>query len=312
MLTPAINGYIVSLSLNKKVTMLQSMTGYGIASAVFKNKTIQVEIRSLNSKTTDFKIRVPNNYRDKENELRKILQDKTDRGKLDFNLDIKSDNGDDGFAINESLYKKYLKELIRINSEVGYEDQQLTQAVVRIPNVMASEMATVDELEWQAVLQIAQQAVDAFIEFRLREGESIRADMEKRCDLMSALMVEIDPYEQARTERMRTKLLQMLQTHVPEESIDRNRFEQELLYFLEKMDVTEEKTRLREHISYYLEVLNNEVDESKGRKLSFISQEMGREINTIGSKANDADIQRLVVNMKDELEKIKEQLANIV
>jgi uncharacterized protein (TIGR00255 family) len=292
--------------------MIQSMTGYGLATAVFKNKTIQVEIRSLNSKTTDFKIRVPNNYRDKENEIRKILQDKTDRGKLDFNLDIKSDNGDDGFAINESLYKKYLQELMRINSEIGYVDHQLTQAIVRIPNVMASDTVTVDELEWKTVLQTAQQAIDAFIEFRMREGESIRTDMEMRCGLMLALLVEIDPFEKVRTERLRTKLLQMLQTYVPEESIDRNRFEQELLYFLEKMDVTEEKTRLREHISYYLEVLNKDIDESKGRKLNFISQEMGREINTIGSKANDADIQKLVVSMKDELEKIKEQLANIV
>lgn len=292
--------------------MIQSMTGYGLATAVFKNKTIQVEIRSLNSKTTDFKLRVPNNYRDKENELRKILQDKTDRGKLDFNLDIKSDNGEDGFAINESLYKKYLQELMRINGELGYDDHQLTQAIVRIPNVMANDAVAVDELEWQTVLQTAQQAIDAFIEFRLREGETIRTDMEKRCGLMLALMVEIDPFEKTRTERMRTKLLQMLQTYIPEESIDRNRFEQELLYFLEKMDVTEEKTRLREHISYYLEVLNKDIDESKGRKLNFISQEMGREINTIGSKANDADIQRLVVSMKDELEKIKEQLANIV
>jgi uncharacterized protein (TIGR00255 family) len=292
--------------------MLQSMTGYGLATSVFQQKTITVEIRSLNSKTVDFKLRLPNNYRDRENELRRLLQDKADRGKLDFVLDIKSEAGDEGFALNESLYRRYLAELMRIHREMDYTDHQLAQAVLRIPNVMASEAAVIDEEEWDAVLHTIHQAIDAFKDFRIREGETLRADMEMRCGLILALLAELAPFEKNRSERMRLRLLQMLEAQIPGESVDRNRFEQELLYYLEKMDVTEEKTRLREHVTYFLEVLNKDAEETKGRKLNFIAQEIGREINTIGSKANDADIQRLVVTMKDELEKIKEQLANIV
>jgi uncharacterized protein (TIGR00255 family) len=292
--------------------MLQSMTGYGLATSVFQQKTITVEIRSLNSKTVDFKLRLPNNYRDRENELRRLLQDKADRGKLDFVLDIKSDVGDEGFALNESLYRRYLAELMRIHSDMNYEDHQLAQAVLRIPNVMTGEINAIDDQEWEAVLETVHLAINAFKEFRLREGESIRLDMEMRCGLVLAMLEEIKPFEQYRAEKTRTRLMQMLEANIPNESADRNRFEQELLYYLEKMDITEEKIRLREHVSYFLEVLNKEAEEAKGRKLGFISQEIGREINTIGSKANDADIQKLVVSMKDELEKIKEQIANIV
>ncbi len=292
--------------------MLQSMTGYGLATSVFQQKTITVEIRSLNSKTVDFKLRLPNNYRDRENELRRLLQDKADRGKLDFVLDIKSDVGDEGFALNESLYRRYLAELMRIHRDMNYEDHQLAQAVLRIPNVLTGDVTAIDDQEWEAVLETVHMAINAFKEFRLREGESIRMDMEMRCGLVLAQLEEIKPFEQYRAEKTRSRLQQMLESNIPNESADRNRFEQELLYYLEKMDITEEKIRLREHVSYFLEVLNKEAEETKGRKLGFISQEIGREINTIGSKANDADIQRLVVSMKDELEKIKEQIANIV
>jgi uncharacterized protein (TIGR00255 family) len=292
--------------------MLQSMTGYGLATSVFQQKTITVEIRSLNSKTVDFKLRLPNNYRDRENELRRLLQDKADRGKLDFVLDIKSDIGDEGFALNESLYRRYLAELMRIHRDMNYEDHQLAQAVLRIPNVLTGDVTAIDDQEWEAVLETVHMAINAFKEFRLREGESIRLDMEMRCGLVLAQLEEIKPFEQYRAEKTRSRLQQMLESNIPNESADRNRFEQELLYYLEKMDITEEKIRLREHVSYFLEVLNKDAEETKGRKLGFISQEIGREINTIGSKANDADIQRLVVSMKDELEKIKEQIANIV
>jgi uncharacterized protein (TIGR00255 family) len=292
--------------------MLQSMTGYGQATKTTGNRTIFVEIKSLNSKTADFKLRLPLEYREKENELRKLLLDQTERGKLDFLLDVKSEQGDEQLAINVSLYKRYLIELRKIHEDLGYEDHQLAQAIVRIPNVMSSDGFTVDEDEWKIVLEVIDEAITAFKAFRSREGESIRVDMEMRCGLLLAYLLELEPYERERTERMKQRIFQMLNTHIPEEAIDRNRFEQEVLYYLEKMDITEEKTRLKEHLSYFLEVLNKNSEETKGRKLSFISQELGREINTIGSKANDSDLQRIVVQMKDELEKIKEQLSNIL
>lgn len=292
--------------------MIQSMTGYGVANLNYKDKTITVELKSLNSKLQDFKLRMPNHYRDKENDLRRLLLDKVERGKLEFTLDVRSEILDEGYSLNEALYKKYLLELTRIHSELGYHDTQLAQAIMRIPNVLSNDIGVVEDDEWEAVLQTVNRAIQGFIEFRKREGETIRLDLDQRCNQILALLQEVELYEKGRIDRIQNKLKSMLFAHIPEESIDRNRFEQEVLYYLEKMDISEEKLRLNEHLQYFKIHLNDPQIEAKGRKLSFISQEIGREINTIGSKANDADIQKLVVSMKDELEKIKEQLANIV
>jgi uncharacterized protein (TIGR00255 family) len=293
------------------MNMIQSMTGFGRASGAFKDKTIEVELRAVNSKMADFKFKLPNNYRDRELDLRKMLTDYADRGKIDVSIELKSQVDIESYSLNKPLYRKYLSDLLALNQEQGYEDHQLTQAVIRIPNVLQVEEGYEDEEEWNTLVEVFRNASKALIKYRRKEGEVLRQDAEFRIAEILSLLNRVTPFEQERIQKTRERLAQLL-SNIPDESVDKNRFEQELIYYLEKMDITEEKIRLQQHLNYYIEVLNDKSYEIKGRKLSFISQEIGREINTLGSKANHAEIQRLVIAMKDELEKIKEQLANIV
>lgn len=287
------------------------MTGYGRVSRSFKDKTITAEIRSLNSKYTDIRLKLPQNYRDKEPEIRKMLSEHTDRGKVDFALDIKSLQGDEEYSLNTALFKKYYQELDRLSRELGMAQSDLMQAILKLPNVVAPEENYLDEAEWAAVLETIEEALEKFRQFRLAEGGAIEEDMRIRIANIQQLLSQVDPHEKERVEKLRLRLYQNLEEYLGKDKIDENRFEQEILFYLEKMDVTEEKVRLGQHCRYYLEELDKETA-LKGRKLSFISQEMGREINTLGAKAYSSDIQRLVVSMKDELEKIKEQVANSV
>lgn len=291
--------------------MIQSMTGFGRASGNYKDKTIEAELRAVNSKSADFKFKLPNNYRDKELDFRKLLLDFADRGKIDVSIDLKSQVGTESYSLNKPLYSKYLSELLLLNQDQGYEDHQLTQAVIRIPNVLQVEEGYEDEAEWDALVEVFRRASEALIQYRRKEGEVLRQDSAYRIAEIQSLLDKVPQFENERIVKTRERLAQLL-GNIPDESVDKNRFEQELIYYLEKMDITEEKIRLQQHLTYYVEVLNDQSYEIKGRKLSFISQEIGREINTLGSKANHAEIQRLVIAMKDELEKIKEQLANIV
>jgi len=287
------------------------MTGYGRASSVFAGKTIVIEVRSLNSKFTDVRFKIPQSYRDREHEMRKTITEKVQRGKIDINIDIKSMNGDSEYALNQALFTKYYSELTGLAKTLEMPSSDIMQAILRIPNVIAAGDDDVDEEEWNGVKSTLNAALDNFEKFRLAEGNAMEIDCKKRTTIIQNLLEEIKPFELERKERLRAKILKHMEEYVGKDNIDANRFEQEILYYLEKIDITEEKVRLSQHCKYFTEELNKK-NTQKGRKLNFISQEMGREINTLGSKANSSDIQKIVVQMKDELEKIKEQVANTV
>lgn len=289
--------------------MLLSMTGFGRAVLPFNNKTIAVEIRSLNSKFTDVRLKVPQNYRQKETELRRLLSEKIARGKIDMVLEIHSMDGDEAFGLNEALFKKYGTALKKLQAELGIAEGDLTQAILRIPNVVVSSGESVDEEEWSMVLKTMRQALEDFDAFRLTEGQMMEEELAGKSNRILELLEQVDPFEKERIHSLKARLYQRLEEQVGKDKIDENRFEQEIIYYIEKIDITEEKVRLTQHCKYFLEELQ-EPGDTKGRKLSFISQEMGREINTLGAKAYSSDIQRIVVEMKDELEKIKELVAN--
>lgn len=291
--------------------MLLSMTGYGRATKSFRNKTIMVEIRSLNSKYSDLRIKIPQHYREHETELRRIVTDSSQRGKIDLNIELKSLQGDEEFGLNKPLFRRYYEELSQMGKELGMDQGDLYQAILRIPNVVSSGLESIDEAEWKALLDTLNEALDNFKKFRTSEGDAMAKDLQLRINTILELLQQIAPFETERVEKLRQRLHQNLSDYLGKENIDENRFEQEILFYLEKMDINEEKVRLEQHCRFFLEEMEKKA-KSKGRKLSFIGQEIGREINTLGAKAYSSDIQRLVVGMKDELEKIKEQVANIV
>jgi uncharacterized protein (TIGR00255 family) len=287
------------------------MTGYGRASGKFRDKTIFVEVRTLNSKLTDLKLRLPSDYKEKEIELRKLITDHAERGKIDILLDVQNADGAAAINLNTSLFRGYFTELNRLADELGMDKGDLMQAILRIPNVVAYQSGEVDEEEWAVICQTATEALNALRLFRRQEGRVLEADLRVRIANILLYLSEAVAFEQHRFARMRERLRGNVEELIGKDNFDQNRYEQEILYYLEKMDLTEEKVRLEQHCRYFLEQIDNK-QQSAGRTLSFISQEIGREINTLGAKAYDADIQRLVVHMKDELEKIKEQLANVL
>lgn len=291
--------------------MLLSMTGYGRATRTFRNKTMMVEIRSLNSKFNDLRIKIPQHYREHETTLRRIVTESTQRGKVDLNIELKSLQGDEDFGLNKPLFRRYYQELSTMGKDLGIQQGDLFQAILRIPNVVASGLETIDDEEWQALLDTLDEALENFYKFRLNEGDALEKDLVERVEVILNLLQQVPPFELERIEKLRQRLYQNLEDYLGKENIDENRFEQEILFYLEKMDINEEKVRLEQHCRFFLEEIEKKA-KSKGRKLSFISQEIGREINTLGAKAYSSEIQRLVVGMKDELEKIKEQVANIV
>lgn len=286
------------------------MTGYGRASGAYGEKTISVEVRSLNSKITDLKLRYPAEYREKEIELRKIVSDHAERGKIDVVIEVQNADGAASVSLNEPLFKGYYKELNRIAHELNIVPGDIMQAVLRIPNVVAATSGEIDEEEWQTVTKVAAQALDALKAFRIQEGAGLELDLRQRVGHIQRMLEEVTPFEKERFARMRERMKTNMEEVFGKDNLDANRFEQEVLYYLEKMDMSEEKQRLAQHCNYFLSQMS--LTQSTGRALNFISQEIGREINTLGAKAYDADIQRLVVMMKDELEKIKEQLANVL
>ena len=291
--------------------MLLSMTGYGRATNTFNSKVITAEIRSLNSKFTDIRLKIPSGFREKEHALRRHITERVERGKVDINIEIKSLYGDDSFGLNVPLFKRYYTELSRLAEELNAPTDGLIQAILRIPNVIVTEEAEIDENEWLAVENTFKEALINFDDFRKAEGSAMEEDLRLRLGNILTSLKEVNPFETERITLLRNRMRQNLEEFMNKENIDENRFEQEVIFYLEKIDITEEKVRLEQHCNYFLEQLNTD-GMSKGRTLSFISQEMGREINTLGAKAYSADIQRLVVRMKDDLEKIKEQVANSV
>ncbi len=285
------------------------MTGYGRAKLPYREKVISVEIRSLNSKYTDLRVKYPQNYREKEVEIRKMVSSYAQRGKIDITIEVKSEQGDEAFGLNKALFRKYFQELDGMATELGLPKGDMMQAILRIPNVISTDGDQIDEQEWQTLMDTMNAALKNFGQYREDEGKAMETDLRSRIANILEYLGKLDPHEAERVTRLRQRLNQNLEEYLGKDKIDENRFEQEILFYLEKIDITEEKVRLDQHCKYFLEQLDKKVP-SKGRKLNFISQEMGREINTMGAKAYSANIQRLVVGMKDELEKIKEQVAN--
>lgn len=286
------------------------MTGYGKAECELKDRKVIVEIKSLNSKNFDFYTKIPGIYREKELEIRNIVSKKILRGKVEFILYYEITDENKATTINSGVVKSYVNQLKTIATELKLENEQLLQMAIRMPDVLNTERDEIDENDWEEILAAINKALDQLDQFRSQEGRYLKEDIEKRIQIIETKKNEIDPYEKQRIEKIKERLKESLNKAVDEKDYDKNRFEQELIYYLEKLDITEEKVRLTNHCNYFIEMLNE--PESNGKKLGFISQEIGREINTIGSKANDSDIQKLVVLMKDELEKIKEQMLNIL
>jgi uncharacterized protein (TIGR00255 family) len=291
--------------------MIKSMTGYGKAIAVTPQKKITIEIKSLNSKQLDINTKLPWLYKEKEIELRNLINQKLDRGKVDFSIYF--DVHEDEFipVINKSIVKNYFSQLKEIAGELNLNvDDQLLATIMKLPETLKTEKPELTDEEWQLVRQQTEEALTMVDLYRIEEGNSIKIDLEKHIQNILASLEVVKTFEEGRITKIREKLLSNLDENVKTENIDKNRFEQELIYYLEKFDINEEKVRLTKHCEYFIESMSN--NEPNGKVLSFITQEIGREINTIGSKANDVSIQKLVVMMKDELEKIKEQVMNVL
>lgn len=287
------------------------MTGYGKASCSFQNKTINIEIRAVNSKQIDINTRFPLIYKEKEVELRNEISRKAERGKIDTYITIEQSEIEKSLQLNQSCIKDYFYQIKKIAEEIQVPiTEHLLLAALRMPDSFKAETQTLTDEEWNALFSCLQEALLAFQKFREQEGKALEKDICERVILIEKLLIDIEPFEKVRVNKVRERISKNLIEFIPTASIDANRYEQELVYFVEKLDITEEKVRLRNHCTYFIDTLKN--SDSPGRKLGFIAQEMGREINTIGSKANDSDIQKFVVMMKDELEKIKEQLLNIL
>jgi uncharacterized protein (TIGR00255 family) len=291
--------------------MLLSMTGFGRLKCTWQKKTIIVEIRSLNSKFFDLRSKTPQNFRNKEADIRKILNEKFERGKIDLILEIQSESDEPQNLINKVLFEKYYRELYQLKNDLGIGDVDFFQSILRLPNIVETGEEEFSEEEWEKVLQTIYDCIAELNSYREKEGQSIETDMKLRIQHIQESLSGVPFFEMERIQRVKDRLRENLALYEGREKVDENRFEQEIIYFLEKMDITEEKLRLSQNCTYFLDELSKP-EKSKGRKLGFISQEIGREINTLGAKANHADIQKLVISMKDELEKIKEQVANVL
>ncbi len=291
--------------------MIKSMTGFGKSEIEFPNEKISIEIKSLNSKQLDINTRLPFGFNEKDIEIRNIISKNLIRGKVFFNLVTESLNNTSVFSINKVIAKKYFSELKALAKEIGEESNtDYVQVLSKMPEVLKQEKEEIDDSDWKQVLLTINQAVNKLDEFRTEEGKSIEKDFELRISLISELLEKVDEFEEKRIVQIKEKFRRSLNGFIEENKIDENRFEQEIIYYIEKIDITEEKIRLAKHLEYFLQTMKGKT--SQGKKLSFIGQEIGREINTLGSKANDVNLQKIVVQMKDELEKIKEQLMNIL
>ncbi|MBL1219597.1 YicC family protein [Chryseobacterium sp. L7] len=285
--------------------MILSMTGFGRAEGVFEGKKISIDIKSLNSKSFDLNIKVPLRYKEKEFEIRKILNDRIIRGKVDCYINLENLEESNDVKINKSLIDSYINELRNIASD-GPDFEYLKMAV-RLPDAITSRPDELTEGEWESLAAIVHAAVDRFMEFRKAEGNILHEELARNIQNIDQYLSEVIPFEEERITAVKERYKKSLKEF---ENVDETRFYQEMAYFTEKLDIAEEKVRLTQHLKYYQEVMDNE--DFNGKKLGFISQEIGREINTLGSKANHAEIQKLVVMMKDDLEKIKEQTLNVL
>ena len=298
--------------------MIQSMTGYGKAELNLTNANFTIEVRSLNSKQIDANVKMSSIYRDKEIGLRKLLSEKLQRGKIELSIWRESSDSNIKYTLNTDLIKEYHQQILELRKELGTNSSAFTMksfeadiipTLLKMPEAMIKGEDKADENEWEEIAKGIDIAIGNILQFRLDEGEKLEADITARINKLSALLVNISPFAKARIEKVKKSLADKL-AEIDTKNIDENRFEQELIYYLEKQDITEEQVRLDAHLSYFIKTMKT--DAPNGKKLGFIGQEIGREINTIGSKSSDAEMQKIVVEMKDELEKIKEQLLNIL
>jgi uncharacterized protein (TIGR00255 family) len=285
------------------------MTGFGKAKINVKNKQIIAEVKSVNSKQLDLGLRLPLSLRDKEAEFRNLIAELAERGKVDFNIYFDGESSERKMVLNKQLANNYYKELMLFAKDVKADTSNLLGMVMNLPDVFKQEFSIADEEEIKKVKSLIQSALNEFNTFRKSEGLTLGKELEKRILLILGLLKKIEQADGKRIKVIKERIKKELYDIISKDKVDQNRFEEELIYYLEKMDITEEKVRLKTHCDYFLSTMK---EKSSGRKLGFISQEIGREINTIGSKANDAAIQKMVVQMKDELEKIKEQLMNVL
>ena len=290
--------------------MILSMTGYGKSIVTYNEKKINVEIKSLNSKALDLSARIAPLYREKEMEIRRLIAQKLERGKVDFSLWVEKETTIDATPINAALVENYYHQIKSIAANTGIpEPSDWFTTLLRMPDVTTkTEVEVLEEEEWHAAKQAITEALDKLIEFRTQEGAALQKKFTEKIDNISALLKSIEPFEKSRVPKIKDKIIDGLK-QIPEVDYDKNRLEQELIYYIEKLDISEEKQRLSNHLKYFRETMN-ESGHGVGKKLGFISQEMGREINTTGSKSNQAEMQNIVVKMKDELEQIKEQVLN--
>ena len=286
------------------------MTGFGKATGSFSNKNITIEIKSLNSKQFDLSVKIPSVYREKELDLRGLLSEKLGRGKVDLSIYVEDTDGQKRVSINQTLALAYLTEINHLTEITGLQsNENILSTLLAMPDVLQSEKNELDENEWKAVLEVIDEATDSLMKFRQNEGARLADDIADRVRTIEKLRLDVEKHLPERLASVRERIEKNLADLVDQDQTDKNRLEQEIIYYLEKLDITEEHTRLKGHCTYFLETMK--VPGMVGKKLAFISQEMGREINTMGAKANHVSIQKLVVEMKDELEKIKEQLLNI-
>lgn len=290
--------------------MILSMTGYGKAVVAYKEKKINVEVKSLNSKSLDLSARIAPLYREKEMEIRRLLAQKLERGKVDFSLWVEKESTVDATPINTALVENYYKQIKAISASTGIpEPEDWFTTLLRLPDVTAkTEIEVLDDEEWEVAQQAINEAIEKLIEFRKQEGAALQKKFTEKIDNIANLLKSIEPFEKNRVPKIREKIIDGLK-QIPEVDYDKNRLEQELIYYIEKLDINEEKQRLTNHLKYFHETMK-ESGHGVGKKLGFIAQEMGREINTTGSKSNQAEMQNIVVKMKDELEQIKEQVLN--
>ena len=286
------------------------MTGYGKAVVAYKEKKINVEVKSLNSKSLDLSARIAPLYREKEMEIRRLLAQKLERGKVDFSLWVEKESTVDATPINAALVENYYKQIKAISESTGIpEPEDWFTTLLRLPDVTTkTEVEVLDEEEWEVAQQAINEAIDKLTDFRKQEGAALQKKFTEKIDNISNLLKSIEPFEKSRVPKIREKIIDGLK-QISEIDYDKNRLEQELIYYIEKLDINEEKQRLTNHLKYFHETMN-ENGHGVGKKLGFIAQEMGREINTTGSKSNQAEMQNIVVKMKDELEQIKEQVLN--
>ena len=286
--------------------MLLSMTGFGKSNGVFESKKVSVEIRSLNSKGLDLSLKIASPYRDLETDIRKMLSENLDRGKVDIGIFIESTNESLNNIINNEVATKYYSEIKKLNESWGEAPQDYLSIVLRMPEVLNTQTAELTEEEKKWILNLVEETCGKLNDFRAQEGAALKKEFELRIGQIRSLLSQIEAFEDIRILQIKERILKGLK-ELEHPGLDQNRLEQEMIFYLEKLDVSEEKMRLTNHLNYFIETMNSPLS---GKKLGFIAQELGREINTLGSKSNHGDMQRLVVEMKDNLEKIKEQVLN--